>query len=50
MRSDHLDIAFLEKLLVERIAVVGAVADQLFRVLVEERVVEGEVDELSFMR
>src|SRR5262249_55634296 len=47
---DHLDTVVLHQMLVQAVAVVGAVADQPFRKVGEESFVESGFDELGFMR
>jgi hypothetical protein len=50
VRSDQLHTEALANLRIQRIAVVGAVTDQPLRSFGEEASLEGEFDELSFMR
>jgi hypothetical protein len=48
MGSDHLHASLLQEVLVERIGVVGLVADQHFGLHVEKSAVESFVDEGDF--
>ena len=47
---NHLDAVVLHQSLIEAVAVVGTVADQPFREVGEESLLEGGFDEFSFMR
>ena len=50
MRSDQLDSVFFCQLLVERVRVVGFVADEPLREFIEEASAEDAFDELAFVR
>lgn len=50
VRSDHFDAVGLAEMLIERVTVVPAVADQARREVREEPRVEGGADEVAFIR
>jgi len=48
--SDQLDVVGSQQIGIQRVAIIGRVADQSFREFVEKALCEGFFDELAFMR